>query len=411
MIESDAESVPPGSDAGQDDMHLPGRGQKFVEYLVTIRGRFRHNDPHLWVIVGLLMVCTLVYYAEQILAATNLSLQIGFFQTVHDLHRTLFLIPLIYSAITYRLWGSLYGSAFFLAVILPRALLYSTMPDPLLRPIIFFFLASALSILVAVQLNYIEYHIKTKGNLLKLREEVATLTAARDNLIKFFNMAAHDMKSPLAAVQNYFNTMLAGYTGELNDKQKQWLERSKVRIEELSELITDLLDISRIKNSTIINEMKMFSLKGEIERCVSDAQQMAASKGIKLTIDIEDSLPEIFGSDTHIRRVLTNLIDNAVKYTPENGEVKVRASRQPGSVLVEVIDNGIGIPPDELPQVFHDFYRASNAKNLKGTGLGLSIVREILEIHGGKIRAESPAPGLDKGCRFSFILPVKVGQN
>jgi signal transduction histidine kinase len=407
MTEPDTENVSPENDAGQEVARSTGRAHQLMEYLASIKGKFRYNDPHLWVISGLLAVCTLVYYAEQIIAITHISLHVEFFSTVHDLHRTLFLIPLVYASIAYRLPGSLFASAFFLAVILPRALLYSTLPDPLLRPVIFFFLASALSILVAVQLDYIEYQIKTRGKLLKLTGEVATLSAARDNLIRFLNMAAHDMKSPLVAVQNYFNTMLAGYTGDLNDKQRQWLQRSKIRIEELSELITDLLDISRIRNGVIIKDMKRFSLKDEIERCISDAQQIAIQKGISLVTDIEDGLPEIFGSDTHIRRVLTNLIDNAIKYTPENGEVKVRALSQRGSVLVEVIDNGIGIPQNELPQIFQDFYRASNAKKLKGTGLGLSIVRAILKMHGGKIWVESPAPGTDKGCKFAFILPTK----
>jgi two-component system phosphate regulon sensor histidine kinase PhoR len=214
------------------------------------------------------------------------------------------------------------------------------------------------------------------------------------------------MKSPLAAVQNYLNTMLGGYTGELTDKQKQWLERSNIRIEELAELITDLLDISRIKNSTIVDEVKRLSLKDEIERCASEARQMAERKEIKLITEIQSGLPEVSGSETQIRRVLNNLLDNAVKYTPEKGEITVRALGRGDAVLVEVIDNGIGIPEDELPRIFQDFYRASNAKELKGTGLGLSIARAILVMHGGDISVASPAPGTNQGCGFAFTLPA-----
>ena len=394
------------SDTGHEAIRSPGRDQKVMEKLVRIKGKFRYDNPHLWVISGLFAILTLLYYAEQLLA--DMPIQVGFFQTVHDLHRALFLVPLIYAAIAYRLRGSLVGSAFFLAVILPRALIYSTLPDPVLRPLVFFFLALALSILVAVQMNYIEYRLKTTGDLLKLREETAMLSAAKDELGRFFSMVAHDMKSPLAAVQNYLNTMLAGYSGDLNVKQRNWLERSNIRLEELTELITDLVDISRVRNGIIINEIKNFSLKDEIKRCVSDAQPIATQKEINLVTDIKGSLPEIFGSDTQIRRVITNLIGNAIKYTPEKGEITVRALNQGDSVLVEVIDNGIGIPENDLPKIFNDFYRASNTESIKGTGLGLSIASAILEIHGGKISMESPVSGTEKGCKCSFVLPVKI---
>jgi signal transduction histidine kinase len=408
MKEPSSAEVSPDRDSGNQDGLLPGRAHKFVENLVKFKGKFRYDNPHLWLIAVLFAICILIYYGEQFFSAIGVTVQLSIFQTVHDLHRSLFLIPLVYTAIAFRLRGSLFGSLIFLAAILPRSFLYSNLPDPLLRPLIFFFLASVLSIVVAVQLNYIEYQIKTRGDLLKLSGDVAALAATREDLTRFFNRAAHDMKSPLVAVQSYLNTMLGGYAGELNDKQKSWLARSNLRIDELYELITDILDISRIKNTPATSEMKVFSLKDEIEQCISDFRAAAERKEISLVTDIKDDSLEIFGSDTQIRRALTNLIDNAVKYTPDKGEVTVRAARREDYIFVEVIDNGIGIPAEELPRIFHDFYRASNAKSLKGTGLGLAIVREILTIHGGKISVESPAPGAGKGCRFSFVLPAKT---
>lgn len=387
--------------------YLPKPYEKFTEYLVSIKGGGKLGDPHLWVIVSFLVACTLIYYAEQILSVTNISVDIDFFYTVHDLHRMLFLIPLIYASITYRLRGSIICSLIFLCVILPRSLFFSAFPDPLMRPLIFFFFASVLSILIAVQIRYIEYHVKMRGDLQRLTEEVALISGTKENLIRFFNMAAHDMKSPLAAVQNYLNTMLEGFCGELTEKQKHWLERSSARIEVLTELIGDLLDLARIEKGAVVRDMREFSLVEEIKQCVDDLRQMAVAKELNLVTETDEDLHNVYGSDVLIRRVLTNLIGNAINYTPNGGEITVKAINRGDGVLVEVIDNGIGIPEAELSKIFQDFYRASNAKNIKGTGLGLSIVKSILEIHGGEVWVESPVPGSKRGCKFSFSLPIR----
>jgi signal transduction histidine kinase len=207
-------------------------------------------------------------------------------------------------------------------------------------------------------------------------------------------------------VQGYLNTILAGYCGDLSEKQKHWLVRSNIRIEGLTELISDLLDFARIEKGAVVREMRNFSLAKEITQCVSDLQQMAGAKQLDLLEETDVDLPDIYGSDVHIRRVLNNLICNAINYTPENGKITVRAVTKGHCVLAEVIDNGMGIPKDELSKVFQDFYRASNAKNIKGTGLGLSITKSIVEIHGGEVWVESPVPGSDRGCKFSFTLPI-----
>lgn len=375
---------------------------EFIERLAAFKAGGGLSGYHLWLIVLLMAACTFFYYAEQVLP---LDTDAGFFYSVHDLHRLLFFIPMVYAAITYRLRGGITCSLVFLAIILPRALFISTYPDPLTRALIFFFFALLFNILIAVFLNYIEHYVNTRGRLQKLAEEMAELTENRRKVISFFNMAAHDMKAPLVAVQNYCNTMLGGYTGELNEKQRQWIQRSYTRLGELNNLISDLLDFVRIEESEITRDMTTFSLTGEIGKCVDEAKQIVDTKKIGLTVEAGDVPVTAYGSADFIKRALVNLISNAINYTPENGNITIKVSDNGPDALVEVTDTGIGIPPDELPRIFEDFYRASNVKSLKGTGLGLSIVKFIIELHRGKIWAESPPPGQEQGSRFSFSLP------
>jgi signal transduction histidine kinase len=181
------------------------------------------------------------------------------------------------------------------------------------------------------------------------------------------------------------------------------LERSSHRITELLGLISDLLDIPRIETGQIVQEMKEISLQQVIRDSVDCPRNLAEEKGIKLEVEISEGLPMIVGSATRLQQVVTNLVNNAINYTPK-GTVTVRAQSREDELLVEVTDTGIGIPPGDLSHLFEDFFRASNV-DIKGTGLGLSISRRIIEAHGGRIWAESPVPGTDGGSKFSFTLP------
>ena len=124
-----------------------------------------------------------------------------------------------------------------------------------------------------------------------------------------------------------------------------------------------------------------------------------------LKTELPEALAKVYGSAPHLQQVITNLLDNAIRYTPE-GDVAIRVKEEKNHTLVEVRDTGIGIPPKDLPHVFDDFFRASNV-DTKGTGLGLSISKRIVEAHGGKIWVESPYPGTNHGSKFTFTLPKK----
>jgi signal transduction histidine kinase len=244
------------------------------------------------------------------------------------------------------------------------------------------------------------------GQLEMASREIAKLEEEKASFLRFLGIAAHDLKAPLTAIQGYFWVMLGGLAGKLTKKQRNMLERSSVRIKELLDLISDLLDIPRLETGQIVQEMKAVSLSEIIESCCDAVSKPAEEKGIELRRELPQSLPEIRGAGPRLQQVMANLLDNAIRYTPK-GTVTVVVREQGKEIQVEVMDEGIGIPSEDLPKIFSDFFRGSNIE-VKGTGLGLSIARRIVEAHGGRIWAESPCPETNKGCKFTFTLPKKV---
>jgi signal transduction histidine kinase len=233
--------------------------------------------------------------------------------------------------------------------------------------------------------------------------DLAKLEEEKNNFLRFLGIAAHDLKAPLTAIQGFLWVMLRGLAGELNDKQKNMLERSSRRIDELLQLISDLLDIPRIETGQLVQEMKVISLGPVIKHCLANLREQAKQKGIKLKLEMPSALHKVCGSGDRLGQVLNNLVSNAINYTNE-GEVTVRVIETENEVQVAIIDTGIGIPTEEQPHLFKDFFRASNV-TIKGTGLGLSISRRIIEAHGGRIWAESPNPETKVGSKFTFTLP------
>jgi len=240
-------------------------------------------------------------------------------------------------------------------------------------------------------------------------EELTTLEEGRQHLLRFLAIASHDLKAPLSAVQSYIQLMLGGFSGELTDKQRQMLERSSIRITEQLELISDLLDISRIEGGQIVKEMEEMSLSQVVDDSVENVRAMATDKSIKLGTKMPASLPKLKASGVRLKQAITNLLVNAIKFTPENGEVLLRITEQSGDIYTEVLDTGVGISAEELPKIFDDFYRGVDREKA-GSGLGLSIVKRVVEAHGGKIWAESPNPEDKKsrGSKFTFILPKNL---
>lgn len=229
------------------------------------------------------------------------------------------------------------------------------------------------------------------------------LRHTKETLAQVLSITTHDLKAPLAAVQSYIQVMLGGYVGEFSAKQRDMLLRSSERIKGLLDLIDNILDISRIEATQL--DMRWMSLQEVIESSVEDVRPQAKEKRLKLEIELPRDLPQIQGSPSRLQQVVTNLLGNAVKFT-KRGQVSLKLKDEDETLRVEVMDTGVGIPAEELPYIFDDFYKGRSADR-RSAGLGLSIARRIVEAHGGKIWAESPCPESGKGTKFTFTLPKK----
>lgn len=249
-----------------------------------------------------------------------------------------------------------------------------------------------------------EEHEEVAQEADKAREEISRMSDERDRFVYFLGMVAHDLKSPIAAVQSYLKVMLRGSTGPLTDKQENWIDRSIKRLDGMLELISDLVDISRLETGLIAPELTSISWDGIMEGCVEVAKGIAEPKGIEIVEEIEPDLPDIFASEVRLSQLINNLVSNAARYTPSGGKIYMKAKEEGENIMVCVEDEGSGIKPEALPHIFEDFYKG-DPDSKEGTGLGLSICKRIVEMHHGEIWVESPVPETGIGTRFTFTVP------
>ena len=241
--------------------------------------------------------------------------------------------------------------------------------------------------------------------------DLSKLENEKGNLFHFLSMTAHDLKAPLSSVQTYFGVMLGGFVGEMDEKQKNILERCSTRITELLQLINDLLDISKVEAGQVITEMQEVSTKAIVDGSVETGRILAERKGVNLEVDTPKRLPRLYAAGSRLQHVLTHLMSNAITYTDPGGSVKLKIVNSQCAIQFEISDTGMGIPQEELCQVFQEFFRASNNVKAKGTGLGVSIAKRVIEAHGGQIWVESPCLETGKGCKFTLSVPKKGKGN
>ncbi len=244
----------------------------------------------------------------------------------------------------------------------------------------------------------------------RLMSGVAKMVGARlkdmtDMLTYFLSIVSHELKAPLAAVENYLQVMLGGFTGEMTEKQERMLERSVLRIHDLTGLISGLLDLARMRPEQIQAEFVRFDPREAGDRSIEDTQLEAKEKGVEIQVEAPPEFKEMVGSPQRIRQVLTNLLNNAIKFSPPGSTITFRSWETDDEVWAEVSDEGIGIPPEEQEHIFEDFFRARNVGDVSGAGLGLSIAKKIVDAHRGRIWVESPYEEGKAGTRFTVVLP------
>lgn len=245
---------------------------------------------------------------------------------------------------------------------------------------------------------------------LKLRQKEATLREANLQLEEkdkvksnYVLRVSHDVKEHLAAIQACLDPVLHGLTGPLAPGQEDLIRRSYARTEKLLVFVKALLEITRIKLSNRM-ETAPFSLVKTAENAVRLVEGKAADKKIALSWSVAPGADAITGAQIYIEETIAGFLANSIKYTPEGGSVELAITDEGEQVRIRVTDTGIGVPKEDLPHLFEEFFRARNARATErtGTGLGLSIAREVAEKHNGSIWAESRE---GKGASFYLTLP------
>lgn len=471
------------------------------------------RNAHTWYITAIMMVCTMFCYLDTIVELVGWpKLQWGVVYTVHDLHRLLFFIPVLYAAYIFRTRGATVTTIVAMLIFLPRAMFISPYPEPLLRPIAFVIILGGVGILVAKLLDNIsgrkwteerlrqqseflektleslEYpfyvvdandytvlmsnsaarlgevpgnpkcytltHGKSKpcssrehpcplvelketkkpvtvehihydthgneknievhgypifdeeGNITRMIEYCLDITE-RKRLDKmkdeFISLVSHELRTPLTVIMGSLNTVLSEGARLSPDETQQLLQDAAQETKSLSHLLGNLLELSRARAERLLLYTEPVSIQKVVQETVDKVSRQ--SSAYQFVVDLPERLPPINADPLRLERILYNLLENAVKYSPQGGEIQVFARPEEEHLIIRVRDQGIGISPSDQVKLFAPFERLGDSRvdTVKGAGLGLLVCRRLVEAHGGHIWVESE---LGQGSTFSFTMPL-----
>jgi signal transduction histidine kinase len=252
--------------------------------------------------------------------------------------------------------------------------------------------------------------LRLAAGLVGIAIDNARAYEAVENLVKerswFMNRVAHNLRAPLTAMLSILEAVREGYQGELNNAQSESLRRIDLRARDMLAMINGLMTLAERREGRQAARCVSVNLTVLAGRIYRTFEEEANGKGLNFKCNAPQDLPEIQGDPEMIEQLLENLVSNAIKYTPRGGRVELACSLgESNTCRIEISDTGIGIPEEDIPRLFTEFYRADNARAIEemGTGLGLAIVKEIVDKHGGHIRVESEE-GL--GTVFAVHLPI-----
>ncbi len=236
-------------------------------------------------------------------------------------------------------------------------------------------------------------------------EQNRKLRSVTEQKLNFFRFASHELKSPIVAIKTSIDTVLASFGNKMDPVALNLLKRSSARTEQMLTIIKDLLELS--KSREFIDASKVESIfPGRIlEEVVTQEGVLAKAKKIKIEFENNLNTISLRMVKSDLEKVLRNLINNAVRYTPEGGKIRINAKRDNDKIIIIIQDTGIGIPKEDLAKIFDEFYRSKNAREFVnfGSGLGLSLVKQIVESYQGTIEVQSE---LNKGTTFILSFPI-----
>ena len=239
----------------------------------------------------------------------------------------------------------------------------------------------------------------------EIEEKSRELATASRHKSEFLANMSHELRTPLNAIIGFSEVLSERMFGEINEKQAEYLDDILESGRHLLSLINDILDLSKIEAGRMELEATDFDLPSAIESTLMLVRERAHRRGITLARNIDERLAMIRGDERKVKQVLLNLLSNALKFTPEGGQIGVQAELRDGAAEISVTDTGVGIAPEDQETVFEEFRQVGMAsKKVEGTGLGLAISRKFIELHGGKIWVKSQ---VGAGSTFAFTLPLQ----
>lgn len=247
------------------------------------------------------------------------------------------------------------------------------------------------------------------GCLLLIRD-VSQREQLEQMQIDFVSMASHELRTPVTSIIGYLSTLVEETKGTLPAEQYDFLNRAFSSAKQLSELISNFLNVSKIERGAFVVSMQPLDWSQNLAKVVQDNQAQAVQKNITINLNIPPNLPKVMADNVRINEVLNNLISNAINYGKASGSIEIGAKVDGHELVTYIADDGPGIPPDAIPHLFTKFFRVSGSLEAmkKGTGLGLYISKSIIDMHHGRIWVESK---LGQGSTFSFTLPIAETDN
>lgn len=250
-------------------------------------------------------------------------------------------------------------------------------------------------------------YLASLHNITERKEAEEKMKKAMEIKSEFISMASHELRTPLTAIKEGVRLVIQEQTGKLNDEQKEFLGIVKRNVERLARLINDILDFQKLESGKMDVDMQKNDVNEIVKEIKETMTPLSSEKGLNLIIELDDSIPIIKFDKDKITQVLTNIVNNAIKFT-EQGSVTISTTKGDNDniIQVSVSDTGPGIKNEDLPKLFNEFEQlaSGNERKTGGSGLGLAISRKIIKKHNATIWAESE-PG--KGTTFHFVLPIK----
>jgi len=255
--------------------------------------------------------------------------------------------------------------------------------------------------------------VNERAGVVFVGRDISRLKVANQVRTNFVSMVSHELRTPLNSVHGFIDLLAQGHMGALTDEQRLYLSYTQEGVQQLMTIVEDILFMTRSDSGQFEIKPEMANSRVLAKQVVTSLKMQARKAAVILDKDIPETAPLLYADPQRMQQVLSNLVTNAIKFTPPHGVVTIRVRPHPeqaDKVLFSVIDTGDGIPPEDQPHIFERFYQSNHAMQSKmgGYGLGLSIARLIVEQHGGEIHFESVP---QQGTTFHFTAPLYMGQD